>query len=174
MNARTNESRSGRNLRNVWTIATQPYPEAHFATFPEELPRKCIMAGTSERGVCSQCGKPWERVVEKLRTFESGSGKAGHVPVGKNGERLQGGGETLDIRRGPCIETKTLGWRPTCTCGAPTVPATVLDCFAGSGTTMLVALQLDRKAIGIELNPKYGELIWKRIEKEAKQGRLPL
>ena len=28
-----------RNKRSVWTIATEPYPEAHFATFPTELPR---------------------------------------------------------------------------------------------------------------------------------------
>ena len=25
---------AGRNIRSVWTIATQPYPGAHFATFP--------------------------------------------------------------------------------------------------------------------------------------------
>lgn len=37
-----------RNLRNVWTFATQPYTGAHFATFPEELPRRCIMAGTKK------------------------------------------------------------------------------------------------------------------------------
>jgi site-specific DNA-methyltransferase (cytosine-N4-specific) len=35
-----------RNKRSVWTIATQPFPEAHFATFPEEIPRTCILAGT--------------------------------------------------------------------------------------------------------------------------------
>lgn len=35
-----------RNLRNVWTFPTQPYPEAHFATFPEELPRRCIKAAS--------------------------------------------------------------------------------------------------------------------------------
>jgi DNA modification methylase len=34
-----------RNKRSVWTIATQPYSEAHFATFPEELPETCIKAG---------------------------------------------------------------------------------------------------------------------------------
>ncbi len=55
---------SGRNARSVWTIATQPYPEAHFATFPEELPRRCILAGTPEQ-VCATCGKPRERVVER-------------------------------------------------------------------------------------------------------------
>lgn len=40
----------GRNKRSVWTIATHPYPEAHFATFPESLVRPCILAGCPEGG----------------------------------------------------------------------------------------------------------------------------
>jgi len=40
-----------------------------------------------------------------------------------------------------------------------TIPCIVLDPFAGSGTTGAVALELDRKAILIELNPKYVQLI---------------
>jgi len=40
----------GRNVRSVWEIATQPYPEAHFATYPEELVRRCILAGCPEGG----------------------------------------------------------------------------------------------------------------------------
>ena len=36
----------GRNCRTVWTITTQPYPDAHFATFPEALPERCIKAGS--------------------------------------------------------------------------------------------------------------------------------
>jgi DNA modification methylase len=40
-----------RNKRSVWTIATQPYAEAHFATFPEELPETCIKAGCPIGGV---------------------------------------------------------------------------------------------------------------------------
>jgi DNA modification methylase len=39
-----------RNLRSVWTIATQPYPGAHFATFPEALVEPCIKAGSPEGG----------------------------------------------------------------------------------------------------------------------------
>ena len=39
------DSRPGRNKRSVWTIATAPFPEAHFATFPPELPEICIKAG---------------------------------------------------------------------------------------------------------------------------------
>lgn len=40
-----------RNARNVWTIPTSPYPEAHFATFPEEMARRCIVAGSRETDV---------------------------------------------------------------------------------------------------------------------------
>jgi DNA modification methylase len=107
---------SGRNLRTVWNIPTQSFADAHFATFPYKLVEPCILAGTSEKGACPECGKPWERVVEKARSFESGSGKAGNMPLGKNGPNMQGGGETLDVRRGPTIQTNTLGWRPACKC----------------------------------------------------------
>ena len=55
---------AGRNARNVWQIPTQGRPEAHFATFPDELPRRCILAGTSEHGVCAECGAPWARQAE--------------------------------------------------------------------------------------------------------------
>jgi DNA modification methylase len=37
-----------RNARNVWTIATQPFKGAHFATMPPELARRCILAGCPE------------------------------------------------------------------------------------------------------------------------------
>ena len=46
------EDRNGkRNRRSVWTIATQPYRGAHFATFPEELARVCIRAGCPPGGI---------------------------------------------------------------------------------------------------------------------------
>jgi DNA modification methylase len=40
---------NGANARNVWTIATMPYSEAHFATFPPALAERCIKAGTRPR-----------------------------------------------------------------------------------------------------------------------------
>ena len=40
----------GANLRNVWTIATKPFPDAHFATFPPDLVVPCIKAGCPEGG----------------------------------------------------------------------------------------------------------------------------
>lgn len=39
------------NKRSVWTVNTQPYSEAHFATFPEELIVDCILAGCPEKGI---------------------------------------------------------------------------------------------------------------------------
>jgi len=45
--ARGQVSCDTRNARSVWAIATQPYPDAHFATFPEELARRCILAGSA-------------------------------------------------------------------------------------------------------------------------------
>jgi DNA modification methylase len=36
-----------RNARSVWTIPTQPTPDAHFATFPEELAHRCVAAGSA-------------------------------------------------------------------------------------------------------------------------------
>jgi DNA modification methylase len=47
----TEKSEAGRNIRSVWTIATQPYPGAHFATFPPKLVEPCILAGCPEGGV---------------------------------------------------------------------------------------------------------------------------
>jgi DNA modification methylase len=79
-----------RNRRSVWTITTKPYKEAHFATFPEEIPRTCILAGS------------------------------------KKGD-------------------------------------TILDPFSGAGTTGVVAEKLDRKYIGIELNPQYTKMAEDRI-----------
>ena len=37
---------AGRNRRSVWTIPSEPYPDAHFATFPRALVEPCIMAGS--------------------------------------------------------------------------------------------------------------------------------
>lgn len=41
---------NSRNKRSVWTMATAPFAEAHFATFPPELPEICIKAGCPAGG----------------------------------------------------------------------------------------------------------------------------
>jgi DNA modification methylase len=40
-----------RNKRSVWTVATQPFKEAHFATFPPELIEPCVLAGSPAGGL---------------------------------------------------------------------------------------------------------------------------
>ncbi len=44
------EYKETRNKRTVWEIATQSYPEAHFATFPEKLVEPCVLAGCPTEG----------------------------------------------------------------------------------------------------------------------------
>ena len=63
---------AGANARSVWTIPTEPTPFAHFATWPQKLCQRMILAGTSERGVCPECGAPWVREVEQARGFTNG------------------------------------------------------------------------------------------------------
>ena len=62
-----------KNPGDVWTIATQPFPEAHFATFPVELPRRCILAGCRHGGTVldpfSGSGTTGKAAVESGRRF---------------------------------------------------------------------------------------------------------
>lgn len=62
------------------------------------------------------------------------------------------------------------GWGATCKCAAhEPVPCLVLDPFSGSGTTLMVAKELRRDYLGIELNPEYGKLIEERTRKPLEQ-----
>ncbi len=158
---------AGRNIRTVWEIATQPYPEAHFATFPEEIAVRCIKAGTSEKGACKECGAPWERVTETTKTFESGSGRSGNPINGKQNLAASATNSTPDIRMGPTVQSKTLGWQPTCKHDAPTVPCVVLDPFSGAGTVPLVADKLNRRGIGLELKADYCRMAHDRCYDDA-------
>lgn len=52
------------NKRSVWSVATMPFKEAHFATFPEKLIEPMILAGCPQH-VCNKCRKPRERIVDR-------------------------------------------------------------------------------------------------------------
>ena len=146
-----------RNRRSVWTISTKPYPGAHFAVFPPELVEPCILAGTSAEGCCPVCGAPWERVTERQQltrdrpnAFTKRTGEAG---TGNSCANTVAG-----------VAVTTLGWEPTCDCpDHPPIPCTVLDPFMGTGTTAEVAQNAGRRAVGIELNPEYCDLIADRF-----------
>lgn len=157
----------GRNIRSVWPIATQPYPEAHFATYPEELVRRCILAGTSERGCCPECGKPWERETE---TSYDAQGRKTNGP-----RSIEQRHETAGFGQRLVKSTETLGWLPRCAClltgddeaNLDPVPCVVLDPFLGSGTTAYVARQHGRHSIGIELNESYCQLAARRMQQQS-------
>jgi len=152
-----------RNKRSVWTVATAPFPEAHFATFPPKLIEPCIKAGTSEHGCCGACGAPWRRVTEsKFIPQQDVSLERG--VRGANGQKAMDESSGREGSLRGTTTAVTIGWRPSCACNANVVPCTVLDPFGGAGTTGLVCRHLQRKVILIEANPTYVEMARKRIQ----------
>lgn len=160
----------GRNLRTVWTINPQGYKEAHFATFPEALVRPCILAGTSERGACAECGAPWRRVVAQAKIPQVAHRQGDYCdPLDRSAKaaRNLNGDEVAAFR---VANPPSVSWEPTCGhADAPTRPCVVLDPFAGSGTVGAVALRHGRSFVGIELNHEYAAMARKRIAKEAER-----
>jgi len=151
------EPPSGRNKRSVWTVPTQPFPEAHYAVFPPALIEPCILAGSSPYA-CPRCGAPWKRVVEKEAHSLPADKRKGRV--GHNGMPPQQSGWFWKP-----ATVKGQRWEPTCSCEGNdgSGRCIVLDPFWGSGTTGLVALQHGRIAWGIELNPAYVEISKRRL-----------
>jgi DNA modification methylase len=142
------------------------FPGAHFATFPSKLIEPLIRGATSERGCCAQCGKPWVRQISVEYSKRRPSAGSDARSRGEDKFSIANGGSGY---RGDNLvrEVETTGWQPSCTHDAGVVPATVLDCFAGAGTTLLVADRLQRDAIGIELNTAYTEMAMQRCRDDA-------
>ena len=164
---------AGRNARTVWHLSPEPFPDAHFATFVTEIPRRAILAGTSERGCCAECGAPWERVTEPTSTYAQrlahANDRGDWYPRQDTIAKRPDGTKHGKMDGGCRAEYQTIGWLPTCTCTthAPPVPCTVLDPFSGSGTTGVVASRLGRDYIGVELNPEYAAMSERRIREEG-------
>jgi DNA modification methylase len=166
-----------RNKRSVWTINPQPFSGSHFATMPPLLVETCIKAGSSEKGCCPHCGSPWERIIEigepdeaarKAAGADLTGGYSGHSTKGHAAAGVQDASAVkARILEGMRVK-RTVGWRPTCKCPEhKPVPCVVLDPFSGAGTTAMVANNLQRDAIGIELNPEYVDMARCRIEDKA-------
>ncbi len=151
-----------RNKRSVWTLGPEPYSEAHFATMPPTLAELCIRAGSSAHGCCSYCGAPWERVVEREQKPQGRSTGNVYTATAYGNPQSATWGKRKKLGGDP-RETETIGWQPTCTHEAERIPCTVLDPFAGSGTTLAVSLANGRNSIGVELNAEYIRLAEKRI-----------
>lgn len=150
-----------RNLRNVWAINTSKFSGAHFATFPIELPLRCISAGSPDRGCCPACGAPWVRVVQALDEFQFEmlgwrptcqcySDPAGCAVPLWSFSRLER--RTITIVKEPTAELLEL---LDVYARLPTRPAIVFDPFNGSATTAAAALQLGRLGVGTDVSFEY-------------------
>lgn len=143
-----------RNIRSVWTLSTEPSPEAHFATFPSKLVEIMIRAGSSPKA-CEICGAPWKRIIDYRANYEKRG--AAHQP-GNTSTKVDSSGW-----KPPTI--KILGWQPTCKCdNKGTGKCIILDPFAGTATTVLVAEKLGRIGIGLDLSSEY---LWDIAKKKV-------
>jgi site-specific DNA-methyltransferase (adenine-specific) len=150
----------GRNKRTVWTIPTEPYTEAHFATYPSKLCETPIKAGCPEF-ICTKCGKAREKVFEPSEEYKKHLGKGYHdhsadIEVGMSQPRHKN-------YKSITAEYLHTGYTD-CNCNAPFEPGIVLDPFAGSCTTLDVARRLGLRWIGIEVKQEYIEIGKKRMK----------
>ena len=135
---------------DYWVIPTEPYKGSHYATFPSDLCTIPIEAMCPRR-VCRVCGEPSRRIVET-----EGHGLRVHAKANGRDDR-----NDWNAERPTTTTTTTLGWtdcshddwRNGC----------VLDPFAGSGTTLAVAIGHGRDAIGIDLDGRNAELARERV-----------
>jgi DNA modification methylase len=167
----------------VVELSNEPYKQAHFATFPSELPRRCLLAGTSER-CCGACGAPFAPVVESERVAtrpgEDCKILAAHaqrtdIDPGTNWQHSTLNYGNRDPQRHVAVSSVIDHW-PTCSClsassASSAVKSLVLDPFLGSGTTAQVARALGRDWIGCELSEAYAELARERIAKPPRFAR---
>lgn len=174
-----------RNKRDVWIINTRPYGGAHFAAYPPDLVEPCVKAGSSEYGVCSNCGAPWERNKQAVSkpdrsTQEKREYMIEAVPGRETASRM-------NTKNMEAIVYEQLGWLPTCDCvwdcpdkdqpqhwqtpcpicsenlPYPIVAAKVFDPFIGTGTTLQVARALGRVGVGVDLSLAYLQQARKRL-----------
>jgi len=137
-----------------WEIPTEPYAGAHYATWPRRLLDRPILAMCPRR-VCTVCGQPSRRITQASDAYEAAKlpaddpWRSGKAPKSVGQSSIKLGGTTADY--------VTLGWSD---CGHDDAwrRGLVLDPFAGSGTTLEVAVAHGRTAIGIDLDGRNADL----------------
>lgn len=147
----------GKNPGDIFDIPTQPFLGSHFAVFPKKLISPMIEASCPQ-WICKECGMPRERITERnnlsgLNPSTDYTAKTDWIKHGTGKSTLH---TDLNIIR------ETIGWTD-CGCNAGWVSGVVLDPFIGSGTTAVVAKELGRNFIGIEINPKYIAMAKERL-----------
>jgi site-specific DNA-methyltransferase (cytosine-N4-specific) len=140
----------------------------HFAAYPPELVRPCILASTSEAGCCSKCGAPLYRIVKDGEADVAHQKKCGGNELGLyfgkakkdyDANKVQNASDLKRRILAGMVEKKTVGWRFSCECSiSQPVPCTVIDPFHGSGSTAKASTDAGRQYIGCELNEEYFKL----------------
>ena len=142
----------GTGLPVALHVNPRGYKGAHFATFPPDLVAPCILAGTSQKGVCPICGAPWQRVVARGQSIPRPDNPNPVLPYSASSGHSNGTGKTTLHRQ---VDRRTTGWQPTCDHDAEPVPAIVLDPCCGSGTVGEVCRETGRLFIGLDLSATY-------------------
>lgn len=153
---------------DTWVIPTALYAGSHYATFPPALVERPVKSMVPLK-VCRTCGEPSRRITERSEGYAAAREAIGDMTTHKTGKRL-GVGLTGDSRSElvkaagrdiTCAENVTIGWTD---CGHDDWRSgVVLDPFAGSGTTLMVATGHGRDAIGIDIDERNAELALERV-----------
>jgi len=148
---------NGKNPGDIFEVTTAQFPDAHFAVFPTELIEKPIKASCPSE-VCVECGRPYALVKEEKGDVVRGEERE-YSPNIK--------GRSAPPQKGWQRSSRELvGWEQQCDCSiSETEPGIVLDPFIGAGTTAVVAQDLERRWIGIDLNKDYVEMSEERATK---------
>ncbi len=151
---------------DYWVIPTAPYSGSHYAVYPPALCERPIKSMVPSK-VCTVCGEPSRRItsepeyVDQRGAPHDGDAEWRH---GRGGaEEGMGSTAPTSLTR----TTTTIGWTE-CECpddGTKWRPGVVLDPFAGSGTTLMVANELERDAIGFDLDERNASLARDRVDK---------
>lgn len=161
----------GRNQRDLWTINNHPNPEAHFATFCEELITIPIKSTVPEF-ICKKCGFIRKIIYDVKGISTTDKNKE----FGLSDKQKEFGDKYTRQnmnRAGSHIWDKTYKKTGYTHCNCYDDPekgdyekGIVLDPFSGTNTTGLVARKLNRNFISIELNPSYIKIANKRMAQE--------
>jgi len=151
----------GRNKRAVWTISTQPFPEAHFAVFPEVLIETPIKAGCPEY-VCKKCGLARMKILKPTEEYSKYLGKNNLI------EHHAGQETKTKFKVKTNAEYEFKGYTD-CGCNAGFEPGVTLDPFMGSGTTGVEAKKQGKRYLGVELKKDYIEIAKRRIAKTIRK-----
>jgi len=157
---------NGKNPGDVFFINPKPFAEAHFATFPVDLPLKILKCACPQQ-VCSKCGIPRYPITKSNsnnENFNEEWDKTKKQIYGNDDDTTRRSRVRASLSNGSVYNTSIITSYSKCSCNEPFKPGIVLDPFFGAGTVGVAAEQLGLHWIGIELKKEYITIANKRLE----------